>query len=530
MMRSVFAPRAAWRGALSVALVALYAAAPSPAWSADTPAKGAAKPSASAPASRGKPAAPAQDATPAPPPEQFADGIAAVVNKDVITLREVRDATQAAAGDLTRQKIQLPPQDVLQRQVLQRLIMQRLQRQEAARMNIKVDQATVDQAINSVASRNKITMDQLRKEVEKSGITWEMYRRNIADEVLSDRLRSRTVDANIVISDAEVDAYLKEQQRRRGGAPASAPLQQSPAPEQQQAAAAASDRIALAQILVRVPDGATTEQVSVLRKKAEDLLARIKGGSDFASVAAAASDGPEALQGGAMGVRPLDGWPDLFVRAVANLPKGQVSGIIQSGNGFHILKVLDRAGGGAPAPAPAPAPQAMPQQQPGLGAPQGPMQVTQTHARHILIKTSTVVNDAQARQRLELLRQRITTGGEDFATLARQNSQDATAPQGGDLGWLSPGETVPPFEAAMNALKINEISEPIQSPFGWHLIQVLERREKDVADEMQRMQARRILFERRSEPAFEDWLDQLHDQAYIDNRLEKQVQREKADR
>ncbi|OWT71593.1 MULTISPECIES: peptidylprolyl isomerase [unclassified Achromobacter] len=524
MMRSVIAPRAAWRGVLSAALVAIYAATPLPAWSADTPAKGAAKPAAT---SRGKAPAPAEAAPPAPPPEQFADGIAAVVNKDVITLREVRDATQAAMGDLTRQKIQLPPQDVLQRQVLQRLIMQRLQRQEAARMNIKVDQSTVDQAINTVAARNKISMDQLRKEVEKSGISWETYRRNIADEVLSDRLRARTVDANIIISDAEVDAYLKEQQRRRGGAPASAPMQQAEAPEQQ-AAAVQSDRIALAQILVRVPDGSNTEQVAVLRKKAEDLLARVKGGSDFASVAAASSDGPEALQGGAMGVRPLDGWPDLFVRAVANLPKGQVSGIIQSGNGFHILKVLDRASGGAPAPAPAP--QAMPQQPPGGGAPQGPMQVTQTHARHILIKTSAVVNDAQARQRLELLRQRIVSGGEDFATLARQNSQDATAPQGGDLGWLSPGETVPPFEAAMNTLKINEISEPIQSPFGWHLIQVLERREKDVADEMQRMQARRTLFERRSEPAFEDWLDQLHDQAYIDNRLEKQEQRDKANR
>ncbi|MFC4278397.1 peptidylprolyl isomerase [Achromobacter aloeverae] len=522
MMRRVFAPRAAWRGVLSAALLAIYAATPSPAWSADTSAKSSSRGKAAAPAAAAAPA------TPAPPAEQFADGIAAVVNKDVITMREVREATQVAAAELSRQKIQLPPQDILQRQVLQRLIMQRLQRQEAARMNIKVDKATVDQAISTVAQRNKLTVDQLRKEVEKSGITWEQYRKNISDEVLSDRLRSRTVDANIIISDAEVDAYLKEQQRRRGGAGMAA-LQQQAAPQAEQVAAAPSDRVALAQILVRVPDGASTEQVAVLRKKAEDLLARVKSGSDFASVAAAASDGPEALQGGSMGVRPLDGWPDLFVRAIANLPKGQVSGIIQSGNGFHILKVLDRAGG-APAQAPAPAPQAMPQQPGNPAAPQGPMQVTQTHARHILIKTSTVVSDAQARQRLELLRQRIVSGGEDFGTLAKQNSQDGSAPQGGDLGWLNPGETVPPFEAAMNALKVGEISEPIQSPFGWHLIQVLERREKDVADEMQRMQARRILFERRSEPAFEDWLDQLHDQAYIDNRLEKQAKRDQGDR
>ncbi len=524
-MRSVFTPRAAWRGALSAALLALYAAAPAPAWSADAPAKGTAKSS----ATPRKAATPAEPAAPAAPAEQFADGIAAIVNKDVITLREVREATREAAGELTRQKIELPPQEVLQRQVLQRLIMQRLQRQEAARMNIKVDSATVDQAIASVAARNKITIDQLRKEVEKSGISWEKYRRNISDEVMTDRLRARTVDANIVISDAEVDAYLKEQQRRRGGG-AAPPMQQAAAPvPQQQGAAATSDRVALAQILVRVPDGSTSEQVAVLRKKAQDILARLKQGNDFASVAAAASDGPEALQGGSMGVRPLDGWPDLFVQAIANLSKGQLSGIIQSGNGFHILKVLDRASGG-PAPMPAPAPQAMPQQPGGGAAPQGPMQVTQTHARHILVKTSAVVNDAQARQRLELLRQRIVSGGEDFATLAKQNSQDASAPQGGDLGWLNPGETVPPFEAAMNGLKVGEVSEPVQSPFGWHLIQVLERREKDVADDVQRMQARRVLFERRSEPAFEDWLDQIHDQAYIDNRLEKQSKRDQADR
>jgi peptidyl-prolyl cis-trans isomerase SurA len=283
---------------------------------------------------------------------------------------------------------------------------------------------------------------------------------------------------------------------------------------------------------VRVPESASREQVATLRKKAEDILARLKSGEDFASLAAAASDGPEALQGGVMGERPLEGWPDLFVNAVANLGKGQISGILQSGNGFHILKVLDRRTAGAPArgpaqtPARAPEPAPNPNSDNAVQLPQGPMQVTQTHARHILIKTSTVMSDDEARQRLVLLRQRIVDGKEDFGVLARQNSQDASAPQGGDLGWLNPGETVPEFEQVMNSLRPGEVSQPVHSRFGWHLIQVLERREKDVKDEVQRLQARRVLFERRSELAFDDWLEQLRDQAYIDNRLEKQQDRQ----
>jgi peptidyl-prolyl cis-trans isomerase SurA len=534
MRRSVFSQTRIMRSVALLVLCAVF-----PLTHAAEPARKGSGSRHSAPAAK-TPAAPAAaaptDAAAAPLPDQFVDGIAAVVNKDVITLREVAEATASASAELTHQGIQLPPPDVLRKQVLQRLIMQRLERQEAARLNIKVDDKQIDQAIAGIASRNKITVDQMRKEIEKT-TTWAVYRRNLFNEVLSDRLRQRVVDSTIVISDAEVDAFLKEQARRASGgsaipgnapgadgAPQTAPA--APAPQ----AAAATDLLTLGQILVRVPEGSSPPQVAVLRKKAEDLLARLKSGGDFANLAAATSDGPEALQGGSMGTRPMDGWPDLFVNAVANLRKGGLSEIVQSGNGFHILKVLDRSGGAAAASAPppqAPAPAQDPSQQSGPLVPQGPMQVTQTHARHILIKTSTVMTDDQAKQRLNLLRQRIVSGGEDFGTLARQNSQDASAPQGGDLGWLSPGETVPPFEQAMNALQPGDISEPIQSPFGWHLIQVLERRQKDVADEMQRLQARRILFERRAEPAFEDWLDQLRDQAYIDNRLEKQTQRDK---
>jgi peptidyl-prolyl cis-trans isomerase SurA len=235
-----------------------------------------------------------------------------------------------------------------------------------------------------------------------------------------------------------------------------------------------------------------------------------------------------------MGVRPVQGWPDLFLNAVANVKDGQVSGVIQSGNGFHILKVMGRAGG---APAQAPAAQAEPAQPAqapnaakGQGAPvakQGPMPVEQTHAKHILIKTSQVVTDELAKQKLVQIRERLVEGKESFADLAKRFSNDSSAPQGGDLGWLNPGETVPPFENAMNNLKVGEVSQPVQSPFGWHLIVVQERRTQDMAEQFLRNQVRQRLFAQRSEAAFEVWLQQIRNQSYIDNRLEKRLKQAK---
>ena len=296
-----------------------------------------------------KSAAPAQS-------EQFVDGIAAVVDKDVITLRELHEASLRIAGDLKARGIQVPDGQTLQHQVLQRLIMERVQRHEADRLGIRVDDAQVDQATQAIAARNKIGVDQLRKEIEKSGLSWESYRKSLRDEIRMDRLRQRAVDSTIVISDAEVDAFLRDQRRNpafaaQTQAESQPQPQAQPEPAPEQAAAPSGPMLyALAQILVRVPEGSSPEQLTALRKKAEGLLARAKRGDDFASLAAASSDGPEALQGGVMGVRPLDGWPDLFVKAVGNLQKGQVSALIQSGNGFHIIKVLDR-GTAQPAPA-----------------------------------------------------------------------------------------------------------------------------------------------------------------------------------
>ena len=273
---------------------------------------------------------------------------------------------------------------------------------------------------------------------------------------------------------------------------------------------------------MKVPDGSSASRVQELRGKAEAILAKLRGGADFASVSAASSDAPEALDGGQLGVRPVNGWPDLFINATKNLRTGQLSGIIQSGNGFHILKVLTR---GAPAKESTAAASAVTSPSPSAAAAapqsQGPMMVTQTHARHILIKVTKVMTDDQAQTRLKQIRERLENG-ENFADLAKRYSQDASAPLGGDLGWLSPSETVPPFEQAMDALQPNQISEPVKTQFGWHLIQVLERRTKNMETEYKRVQARRAIFQRRSDPAFEDWLNQLRGQAYIDNRIDPQ--------
>lgn len=444
------------------------------------------------------------------PDRRVVDGIAAVVNKQVITLHQVDEEAQKAQQHLKRQGIPVPDTPTLRRQVLQNMITEELLRQEADRLNIAVTDAGVLQAAETIAQRNQITVDQLRAEIQRSGLSWDDYLKGLRQEVRLDQLRQRTVDRDIFISDADIDAFLKSEQRRSGiGSLA------QPAPTQQSAPTA----LGLAQILVAVPEGASSSEVQRLRAKAEQLLSRLRSGADFAGLAASSSDAPEALQGGDLGVRPPQGWPDLFLQATQNVPAGQVSDIVQSGNGFHILLVTTR--GQEPAQARQPVP-SLDQQSPLQNA--GPVMVTQTKARHILIKITPAMSEERALERVRQLAQRLAMG-ESFEELARRNSEDASAPQGGDLGWVIPGTMVPAFEQAMNATPTGQVSEPVLTQFGWHLIRVDDRREKDMEDEYRRMQARQILFQRRVEPAFEDWLNQLRGQAYIDNRLDPQSSR-----
>lgn len=370
------------------------------------------------------------DGVQAPAGPQFVDGIAAVVNKQVITLRQLENETAVVVTQLQQQGIALPESGILRDQVLSRMITEALLDQEAERLNISVGDAQLEYAVQAVAQRNNMTVDALRAEIEATGVAWPIYLDGLATEIRNDQLRHRVLDSQIFISDAEIDAFLKNQGRVTSGL------------GQLQAGPVAPEIIGLSQILIVVPENASSTEVEQFRRQAEHLLQQVQGGADFAAVAAASSKGPEALQGGDMGMRPLEGWPDLFVEAVRSVPEGGVSGLVRSGNGFHILKVTHRQQAGPQQAAGGPTPATgMPDM------PQGPMIVTQTRARHILIKSSPAMSEARAVERLQQLRQRIVAG-ESFADLARRYSEDSSAPQGGDLGWTTPGDMVPAFEHA----------------------------------------------------------------------------------
>lgn len=406
------------------------------------------------------------------------DRIVAVVNSDVITRTELRQRVEQVTRQLTRQGTPLPPADVLERQVLERQIIERLQLQLASETSLRVDDVALERAIGRIADNNRLSPADFRKALEKDGISWERFRDEVRNEMLLGRVREREVDSRIVVSDAEVANYLANPDH----------------------AAAGQDEFNLAHILFRAPEGASPEQLARLRAKAEEVAARVARGEAFDKLAASYSDAPDALSGGNLGWRSAERLPGLFAEAVASLKPGETTPILRSAAGFHLIKVLGRKGGSQDAM---------------------PAQVQQTHARHILIKTSEIVSDADARRRLVDLRERIVQGGASFAELARQHSADISAAKGGDLGWIYPGDTVPEFEQAMDALKPGEVSQPIQSPFGWHLIVVEERRVQDVSDDRKRAAARNALRERKSDEAFQDWLRQLRDRAYVEYRLEE---------
>lgn len=406
------------------------------------------------------------------------DRIVAVVNSDVITRTELRQRVEQVTRQLSRQGTPLPPAEVLERQVLERQIVERLQLQLAGETSLRVDDVTLDRALGRIADNNRMSMSDFRKALEKDGISWDRFRDEVRNEMLLGRVREREVDSRIVISDAEVTNYLSNPENLAVG----------------------QEELNLAHILFRAPEGASPEQLARLRAKAEDVAARVARGEPFDKLAASYSDAPDALSGGNLGWRSAERLPGLFAEAVSGLKPGDTTPVLRSAAGFHLVKVVGRKGGG---------------QAVALA------QVQQTHARHILIKTSEVVSDADARRRLVDLRERVVQGGASFADLARQHSADISAAKGGDLGWIYPGDTVPEFEQAMDALKPGEVSQPVQSPFGWHLIVVDERRVQDVSDDRKRAAARNALRERKSDEAFQDWLRQLRDRAYVEYRLEE---------
>ena len=400
------------------------------------------------------------------------DRIVAVVNDEVITRLELDSRLKFAERQLARQGTPLPPKDVLERQILERLVNDRVQVQFARETGLRVDEAELDRAIQRIASDSKLTLDQLRQALEKDGVPFQKFREDIRTEIVVARLREREVENRITVTDGEIDNFIASQQARQGR----------------------RDEFNVSHILVRVPENASPEQINERRTRAEQALGQLRNGADFRQVAAAFSDAPDALSGGAMGWREESRLPTIFIDTVRSLRVGEVSEVLRSPNGFHLVRLNDKRGS------------------------QTPVIVQQTNARHILIRTNELVSESEARARLVGLKERLENKA-DFDALARANSEDGSAAKGGDLGWLSPGDTVPEFERAMNALQPGQISEPVKSPFGWHLIQVIGRRNEDMSKERQRLEARQALRARKSDEEYQEWVRQLRDRAYVELRL-----------
>ena len=413
-----------------------------------------------------------RSATPAAPRQ--ADFIVAVVNSDPITNNEVRSKVLRAEQQLTQRGAPLPPRTELTRQVLERLISDKAQLQLARMSGIRVDENAVDLAMGAVASQNQISVPELKARLVADGISYTQFRSDLRDEVLITRVRQREVEARVVISEQEIDQFLRDQE---GGSDT------------------ASLDLNLAQILIPVTENATPADVSLLQARAQLASDRARRGDDFAALVNEFSQAPNREAGGQMGLRSADRYPSLFVEATQNLRIGGVTGPLRSGAGFHVLKVIDKKQAGMPA-----------------------VNVTQTRARHILLRVSPRLSEAAALEKLADFKKRIAAGQADFATLARENSEDGSAKDGGDLGWVNPGTFVPEFEQPMNTLAPGQIAEPLVSRFGVHLVQVLERRDSKLSTREQRELARNVLREKKTEEAYAVWAQEVRGRAYVEYR------------
>jgi peptidyl-prolyl cis-trans isomerase SurA len=407
------------------------------------------------------------------------DQIAVVVNDDIITKNELAARVADIVQRSRAANQALPDEADLQRQVLEHMIVEKAQLQMAAEYGVKVDDTTLDRSIARIAESQKMSVQEMRNALEKEGTTYPAFREQIRNEIMMQRLREHEVDAKIQVSDAEVDTFLAAEK----------------------VAAAEAVEMNISQILIRIPDNATAEQINARKLKADEVMRQLRIGTDFAKVAATYSDAPDALKGGEVGWRDPNRLPPLFSNELAKLKPGQVTQPIKSSTGFHILKLVDKRA------------LAQPKQEQAV--------VQQTHARHIVIKPTPTLSAADAKAKLADLRKQLEAKTATFEELARKNSTDNTAAKGGDLGWLAPGDTMPEFENVMNALKPGEVSQIVETPLGFHLIEVVERKQDDQTKQKERMAARQVLFERKLAEASEDWARQLRDRAYVEYRMEE---------
>lgn len=433
----------------------------------------------STPASPAKPAAPTGFLPPASISANVIDSIAVVVNDEVITRNELAKRVREIETRMRAQGAQMPDREDMERQVTERMIVERAQLQLAREYGVRVSDIELDRSIARIAESQKMSVQDMRNAMEKEGMPFATFREEIRKEIIMQRLREHEVDAKIQISDAELDTFMAAQQ----------------------AAAAGAYELNIAQIMVRIPDNATAEQIAARRARAEEIMRQLRTGADFARTAATYSDASDALQGGAVGWRPANSIPPALAEQLLKLNPGQITDPIRSSTGFHILKLVDKRS--------------------MAKAEDGPV-VQQTRARHILVKVSPTVTEADAQKKLLELKERIDSKQATFEEMARQHSNDGSAIKGGDLGWLYPGDTVAEFETVMNQLKPGEVSGVVKSPFGFHLIQVVERKADDQAQERKRQEARQALFARKQAEAMEDWERQVRDRAYVEFRDQDQ--------
>ncbi len=417
------------------------------------------------------PAAVAQTA----PPIIELDRIVAVVNDDVIVESELQARMRLVKDQLSQSGTALPPEEVLGKQVLERLVLERLQIQIAERAGMRVEEETLNKAVEQVARQNNLDVAQFKQILERDGFDFARFREDIRKEILISRLQQRQIKNRITVSDRDIDNYISTLEKQ--GTDASA--------------------YRLSHILVAVPEAASSEAIAEARRQAEQVVEKLRNGTDFAKLAVAQSDGQQALQGGDLGWRNGSELPTIFADLVPKMSKGEISDPIKSSSGFHVVQVADVRGDA------------------------GRHVIVQTHARHILVRPNEVTTDAEAKARLVQLRDRIENG-ENFEELARAHSDDrGSALQGGDLGWVNPGDTVPAFENVMKNLPAGGLSEPFQTRFGWHIVQVLERREFDDTEKVKRARAADQIRQRKMDEELQNWLRQIRDEAYVELRLDE---------
>jgi peptidyl-prolyl cis-trans isomerase SurA len=397
------------------------------------------------------------------------DRVLVIVNDEAITQWDMSEQRRILLSQMQASKITPPPNDVLDKQVLERLIVERAVLQYAKETGIRIDDTTVERTILRVAEENKLSPDEFRKVLQREGIPYANYREDIRRQITIQRVRDREVDSKVTVSDAEVDNYLATVAAQAGG----------------------EDEYLLSHIYISVAEQASPTAVEESRKRAEQALAEVRAGKDFGQVAASYSNAPDATSGGNLGWRTRARLPSVFADIVQKMTPGEVSAVLRSASGFHVVKLVEERN----------------RNQPTV--------VDQTHARHILIKVNEQTSESDAKAKIDRLRERLVAGA-SFEELARANSEDTSNARGGDLGWLSAGDTVPDFEHAMDRLAVNEISQPVRTPFGWHLIQVLERRKQDVTQQRRRDEARKAIRQRKSDEQFEEFVRQLRDRTYVE--------------